>query len=156
MFSKVSQCQYKPCKNGATCIDLKDDFMCRCTTDYVGKICDRKLVFNVLIHCILFFINKINMSLTWICRQNSGKENKFPKKYQKHWATYLLWIFTLKSKYRIANRQNFSLSFESVLLSFFLYIVRVGLCDTENGWQRFGSNCYRLINGTKASWNDAM
>lgn len=88
LFSKVSQCQYKPCKNGATCIDLKDDFMCRCTTDYVGKICDRKLVFNVLIHCILFFINKINMSLTCICRQNSGKENKFPKKYQKPWATY--------------------------------------------------------------------
>lgn len=34
--------------------------------------------------------------------------------------------------------------------------LKIGLCDTENGWQRFGSNCYRLINDTKASWNDAI
>lgn len=34
--------------------------------------------------------------------------------------------------------------------------LRIGLCDTENGWQRIGTNCYRLINGTKASWNDAV
>lgn len=87
LFSKVSQCQFKPCKNGATCIDLKEDFMCLCTTDYVGKICDCKLVLNFPTNSIWFFIKKnlrSVLSLPLACRQNSDKENKFSKIDQKH------------------------------------------------------------------------
>lgn len=138
MFSKVSQCQYKPCKNGATCIDLKDDFMCRCTTDYVGKICDRKLVFNVLIHCILFFINEINMSLTCICRQNSGRENKFPKKdpetlghVPSTWI--MLWIFTLKSKYHIKQIAKILVAMEFWICSFVFLLV---YSESRSLWHR--------------------
>ena len=33
-------CDSSPCLNGGTCVEEEDDFRCRCTDKYEGKICD--------------------------------------------------------------------------------------------------------------------
>ncbi|XP_062571892.1 macrophage mannose receptor 1-like [Saccostrea cucullata] len=40
---KVPQCQFNPCKNGGMCMEVKDDFMCHCPSNFVGKTCLRRL-----------------------------------------------------------------------------------------------------------------
>ncbi|XP_061173496.1 macrophage mannose receptor 1-like [Saccostrea echinata] len=40
---KVPQCQFQPCKNGGSCMEVKDDFMCHCPSKFVGKTCERRV-----------------------------------------------------------------------------------------------------------------
>ncbi|XP_056022925.1 macrophage mannose receptor 1-like isoform X2 [Ostrea edulis] len=40
--TRVPQCQFKPCKNGGRCMEIKDDFMCHCPPKYAGKTCEIK------------------------------------------------------------------------------------------------------------------
>ena len=38
----VYPCDSSPCKNGATCKNVEDKFMCNCTKGYTGVSCDQK------------------------------------------------------------------------------------------------------------------
>ncbi len=34
----ANACYKSPCQNGGTCLNVQDDYWCKCTTDYYGKI----------------------------------------------------------------------------------------------------------------------
>ena len=36
----LASCNVSPCMNGATCTNLPNDFVCTCTLEYTGVICD--------------------------------------------------------------------------------------------------------------------
>lgn len=40
---EINECQSKPCKNSATCIDLFGDYFCQCTDGWVGKDCNEDI-----------------------------------------------------------------------------------------------------------------
>ena len=40
-FSAINDCSSNPCINAGTCIDLKDDFRCKCPEGYSGRFCEK-------------------------------------------------------------------------------------------------------------------
>lgn len=36
----LSTCYSSPCQNGATCLDMNEDYLCSCVTGYTGKRCE--------------------------------------------------------------------------------------------------------------------
>nr|XP_054769902.1 fibropellin-1-like [Lytechinus pictus] len=45
VWAETYDCIPDPCQNGATCVDLMNDFECICPSGYTGKICDIELDF---------------------------------------------------------------------------------------------------------------
>ena len=44
LFTDINECASRPCKNGAVCVDLVNDYRCdRCYKPYSGKNCHSKL-----------------------------------------------------------------------------------------------------------------
>lgn len=37
----IDECQSNPCRNGATCVDGINTFICLCLPSYVGALCER-------------------------------------------------------------------------------------------------------------------
>ena len=48
----VDECALNPCKNGATCVDLLNDYSCSCVGLWKGKNCD-VIKGEVLFVCLL-------------------------------------------------------------------------------------------------------
>ena len=45
----INECSRNPCKNGATCVNLKGSYRCNCKTGYTGITCERgKRIFDLL------------------------------------------------------------------------------------------------------------
>ena len=36
----VDECNSYPCENGATCVDLNNDYKCQCVDGFAGKNCE--------------------------------------------------------------------------------------------------------------------
>lgn len=36
----INECLKRPCKNGATCLDNIDGYICKCAAGYTGENCD--------------------------------------------------------------------------------------------------------------------
>ena len=52
-FVEINECLSFPCKNGGTCINQLDGFLCFCPTTYRGRLCEtrkilKKFVTNLL------------------------------------------------------------------------------------------------------------
>ena len=39
--SNINDCLGGPCQNGGTCDDLLNDFSCKCTSYFFGKLCEK-------------------------------------------------------------------------------------------------------------------
>ena len=48
----VDECALNPCKNGATCVDLVNDYNCSCFGSWKGKNCDW-ITGEVMFACLL-------------------------------------------------------------------------------------------------------
>ena len=48
----IDNCAFKPCKNGGTCTDKVDGFICTCTAGFKGANCEGKIDTKDLIHAL--------------------------------------------------------------------------------------------------------
>ena len=39
--SDIDECESNPCKNGATCENKQNDYVCKCNAGWAGKNCDK-------------------------------------------------------------------------------------------------------------------
>ncbi len=52
LFFLANACYKSPCQNSGTCLNVHDDYWCKCTNDYYGKIEFFMDIF-ILICCVL-------------------------------------------------------------------------------------------------------
>ena len=41
-IAEINECDSFPCRNGATCVDLENEFECACPTGYEGVFCETR------------------------------------------------------------------------------------------------------------------
>ena len=51
--TELDECDSSPCKHGATCNDLLNDFTCDCLPGYAGSVCEAG-EFHIDYHCAEF------------------------------------------------------------------------------------------------------
>ena len=39
LFLDIDECSTSPCRNGATCVDMVNDYLCICEAGWSGKTC---------------------------------------------------------------------------------------------------------------------
>ena len=59
-YSDTSVCFPEPCKNGATCVDSFDSYICQCVAGYVGDDCEHGNIIGVTILIRNLIIPKLN------------------------------------------------------------------------------------------------
>ena len=42
-FLDIDECEFFPCENNGTCIDLIDDFSCDCAAGFSGETCETSI-----------------------------------------------------------------------------------------------------------------
>ena len=54
--SDINECTENPCKNGATCVNLKGSYRCNCKSGYIGKNCETGMGLSISLFRICYSI----------------------------------------------------------------------------------------------------
>jgi len=64
IFTDIDECASNPCDNGATCINLHNQYTCTCTEGWQGTHCEQGDVFCST-HCCVHTFTKFLIVVIW-------------------------------------------------------------------------------------------